>query len=98
MIEAKEQLMGEVAQRLREELKRLRKQVPSGTITKDDEDFIERLRKLGAVIDELPVWPFDARTMRKFLTAYVTPIVAGISAVLMKSFAETTARFLHLLN
>jgi len=96
MLEAKEKLMGEVAQRLRAELTRLRKELPDGTITKDDEDFVERLRKIGAVIDELPVWPFDARTMRKFLTAYVTPLGAGVSAVLIKAFGETIARWLNL--
>jgi hypothetical protein len=98
MLEAKEQLMGEVAQRLRGELERLRKLLPNGTITKEDEDFIERLRKIGAVIDELPVWPFDSRTMQKFLTAYVTPIGAGIGAILIKAFGDKIAHWMHLMR
>jgi hypothetical protein len=79
MLRTKAELMGEVAARLRAELQRLRQLLPAGDISKDDEDLIDRLRKLGAVVDELPVWPFDAGTLRKFLTAYVIPI--GSAAV-----------------
>jgi hypothetical protein len=32
---------------------------------KDDDEVIERLEKLGTVIDELPVWPFEYRTLRR---------------------------------
>jgi hypothetical protein len=79
MLANKTELMSEVAQRLRIELQRLRKELVSGEIRKEDEDLIDRLRKLGAVINELPVWPFDAETLRKFLTAYVIP---GLSAII----------------
>lgn len=77
MLRAKVELVGEVARRLRVELGKLRSQVRSGYIAKEDEELIERLRKLGAIFDELPVWPFDAATLRRFLTAYVTPLVTG---------------------
>ncbi len=30
------------------------------------------------MIEELPVWPFDAGTLRKFLTAYAIPIVSSV--------------------
>jgi hypothetical protein len=46
-------------------------------VTKEDEELIERLRKMCAAIDELPVWPFDPGTLRKFMTAYVIPIVSA---------------------
>lgn len=78
MLRTKTELMSEVAQRLRVELGRLRRHLPSGEITKEDEELIERLRKVGAVIDELPVWPFDAGTLRKFLTAYVVPLAGAL--------------------
>jgi hypothetical protein len=42
------------------------------------------LRKIGAVIDELPVWPFDATTLRRFLTAYVVPALGAASVPLLK--------------
>jgi hypothetical protein len=75
----KAELMSEVARRLRVELERLRTQLQGGAISKDDEELIERLRKIGAVIDELPVWPFDAGTLRRFLTAYAVPVLTTVS-------------------
>ena len=93
MLKSKTELMGAVARRMRVELERLRAQLRTGPITKEDEELVERLRKIGAVINELPVWPFDAGTLRKFLTAYVIPIVgaAGYPAVKMAfDFFEIT--------
>jgi hypothetical protein len=42
------------------------------------------LRKIGAVIDELPVWPFDAGILRKFLTAYITPLLSAVGYPVLK--------------
>lgn len=78
MLRTKNELMGEVAQRLRVELQRLRSELAHGLITKEDEELVDRLRKVGGVIDELPVWPFDANTLRKFLTAYVLPVLGAV--------------------
>jgi multisubunit Na+/H+ antiporter MnhE subunit len=86
MLKNKNELMSEVAQRLRTELDRLRGQLPSGSITKDDEDLIERLRKIGAVIEGLPVWPFDASTLRRFVTAYIVPVASGVGIPAAKAF------------
>jgi hypothetical protein len=82
MLRNKAQLMSKVALRLRVELDHLHAGLASGAITAEDEGLIERierLRKIGALIDELPVWPFDAATLRKFVTAYVLPIVSSVS-------------------
>jgi len=84
MLKNKSELMREVALRIRKELERLRVELPCGKITKDDGKLIERLRKIGEVIDELPVWPFDAGTIRKFLTAYAIPILGSIGFPLLK--------------
>jgi hypothetical protein len=78
MLATKSQLMAEVAQRLRKELQRLRGELPQGTITQEDEDLVNRLRKMGEFLEELPVWPFDAATFRKFLTAYLAPLVSTL--------------------
>jgi len=78
MLRTKSELMREVANRLRVELQRLRGQLQSGSISKEDEELIDRLRKIGALVDELPVWPFDATTVRKFLVAYVVPVLSGL--------------------
>jgi len=94
MLRTKTELMSEVAQRLRIELQRLRKQLTSGQITKEDEELIDRLRKVGAVINELPVWPFDAGTLRKFLTAYVIPVLSAVGLPLMKSNISAVLKWL----
>jgi hypothetical protein len=81
----KSELMGEVAQRLRRELVRIRTLLlTSGPISREDEELIDRLRKIAAVIDELPVWPFDARILRRFLAAYVTPMMSAIGYPILK--------------
>lgn len=78
MLRTKTELLAEVALRLRAELHRMRVQLNSGVITKEDEELIDRLRKIGNVIDELPVWPFDAATLRKFIAAYIIPAIGSI--------------------
>jgi hypothetical protein len=86
MRENKDNLMNAVAKRTRQELDSLylrlisdptKDEQASGPITKEDEELIDRLRKIAIVIDELPIWPFDAATLRKFLTAYAIPIISG---------------------
>ena len=85
MLRTKSELMSEVARRVRVELQRVRAKInKEEPITKEDEELIDRLRKIGAVIDELPVWPFDAGTWRKFLTAYVIPVVGSVGYPLAK--------------
>jgi hypothetical protein len=89
MLRSKSELMSEVAQRLRVELHRLRTQLPSGPITGEDEALIDRLRKVGAIIDELPVWPFDAGTLRRFVTAYLIPFAGALVYPLVTRFIES---------
>jgi hypothetical protein len=74
MIHARDEWTREVAQLLRAEFERLRGKIQTGEVTRSDEESIDRLRKVGAVIEELPIWPFDARTLRTFGTAYVVPV------------------------
>jgi hypothetical protein len=94
MVRMKSDLMSEVARRLRIELARLRVQLASGTITKEDEELIDRLRKVGAVIDELPVWPFDTATLRTFVTAYVVPVASAVAYPVCRALLkELTRRF-----
>ena len=81
MVRSKSEWMTEVAQRLRVELARVRENLANGDVSKNDEELIQRLQKFGDLIEGFPVWPFDARTVRKFLTAYVVPIVGSIGSV-----------------
>jgi hypothetical protein len=79
MQEAKRDWTHEVARVVRVELDRIRLQLAKNQITKPDEESLDRLRKVGAAIDELPIWPFDATTLRKFSTAYVLPVLLPIA-------------------
>jgi hypothetical protein len=88
MLRNKAQLMSKVAQRLRIKLDDLYARMASGEITAEDEESIQRLRRLNAVIDELPIWPFDAPTLRKFLTAYVLPIVSSFGLSVVKVLVD----------
>lgn len=83
MVRTKAELLGEVAQRLRRELQRLRRELAEGELRQEDEELIDRLRKVGGVIDELPVWPFDAHTLRRFFAAYVTPLLGAVAVALL---------------
>jgi hypothetical protein len=58
-------------------------------VSKEDEDTIERLRKMSALVEELPVWPFDALTLRKFATAYLVPVVTSAALALLRPLLET---------
>jgi hypothetical protein len=93
MLRTKSELMSQIAQRLRVELERLRQQLEGGQITKDDEELIDRIRKVGVVVDELPVWPFDTGTLRKFLTAYVVPLLGAFG---VKPLLELAGKWLHI--
>ena len=74
MRRAKREWSSEIAGLQRAELERLRDTIRNGKSSETDDKVIDRLRKLGAMLDDLPVWPFDARTVRTFATAFVVPL------------------------
>lgn len=74
MQNAKKEWTHEFARVVRVEIDHLREQITGNKVTEFDEKSIERLRKVRAAIDELPIWPFDPGTLRKFATAYVIPV------------------------
>jgi hypothetical protein len=78
MLRDKQLATEEVAARLRVEFERIRREIPAGAIPRSDENLIKRLRWIGGAIDELPVWPFDGATLRKFATAYAIPVGAAL--------------------
>lgn len=84
MLREKRKWSSEVARLLRAEFARLRDAIRDGEIADTDEKVLERLRKFGALIDELPVWPFDARTLRTFATAFVVPIALPLLGKLIQ--------------
>lgn len=88
MLRTKTELMCEVAKRVRVELHNIRIKIHSGQILKEDEELIDRLRKIAAVIDELPVWPFDAGTLKRFFASYAVPVLTTVGLPLAKSVYE----------
>jgi hypothetical protein len=78
MLRSKAEWINEVQQGLGVEFEGLRARMRAGQITKDDEDLVERLRKISLVAADLPVWPFDARTLRRFMTAYLVPAALSL--------------------
>ena len=92
MLRAKNALMDDVAQRLRIELAKTSVALRNGSVTKEDEEMLDRLRKIGRLIEELPVWPFDATTLKKFITAYILPILGLIAYPAVGALIEFAAQ------
>lgn len=86
MQHAKKEWTHEFARLVRVEIDRLRGQLTGNTVSQVDEKSIERLRQVGAAIDELPIWPFDPSTLRKFATAYVVPLALPLIGQAIKVF------------
>jgi hypothetical protein len=84
MLKNKHALMRVVASRMRVHLDELQSRAPSDNITEEDDKLIERLRKIGGVISDMPVWPFDAVTLKKFIAVYVLPVASFVIPKLIK--------------
>lgn len=87
MIRNKDELINDVAKRLRLELDRVRVKLQSGPVSKEDEEIIERLRKISQMTGDMAVWPFDSQTLRKFVTAYMVPLVTSVGIPLFKKIS-----------
>jgi hypothetical protein len=82
---AKQHWTHEFAALVRSEIDKLHVKISANDASEIDEKSIERLRKVGATLDELPIWPFDPATLRKFATAYfVPPVVLPLLAKLVQ--------------
>jgi hypothetical protein len=86
--------ISEIEQSLQVEFERLRAKIRTVQTTKEDGELVERLRNLSTVVDELPVWPFDASTLRKFLTAYTVPLAVSLLGKLAPISLEWFRRLL----
>jgi hypothetical protein len=81
MLGSKAFLMRRVAGRIQAEFERLDQKIPSGCVTKEDEELVERWRKIGSVVRDLPVWPFDDIVLRKFFAAYIIPLFGAATSI-----------------
>lgn len=88
---AKRRWKHQFAEVVRTEIDDLRDQIRAKQYDKLDEKLVDRLRKFGTAIDELPIWPFDSATLRKFGAAYlaptvILPLLASLVKVLQRLF------------
>ena len=86
MLAMRDELMKVVSRRMRIELDRLNLQMNSEAINKEDADSIEMLQKIASVVDLLPTWPFDASIMRRFIVAFVIPLISSLIAKAISIF------------
>lgn len=99
MQNSRDELMGIVAKRIRSELKRIRGLLESdAAVTREDEDLIERLQKVNSIVEQFPVWPFDARTRHKFFTAYLAPLFTSAIPVISSLILPYLATSFPFLN
>ena len=88
MLRNKAQLMSEVAQRIRLELGRIRKRLPSELITREDEELVERLRRFSSVISEPPGMAIRHRYFSEVSRAYIVPVLAALGSVAMETLIK----------
>ena len=85
MLRSKATLMGELSDRLRADFTAIRGRLKDDGLVDADLQTLERLKKVGSMIEGLPVWPFDARTLRTFGSAYLVPLVLPLLSKLVES-------------
>lgn len=78
MLDAKRREQERVGHRLREEYLTVLGSVEAGGVAKEAMESLDRLRDLKRVVDGIPVWPYDAATRRRFLSAYASPVVVWL--------------------
>ena len=88
MIRFKSELLNDFAHQLQDELGKLRRKIEESSIAKTEGDLIVKLKNIMNLIEELPVWPFDTRTINKFVIAYVAPAAGSLVIPLLKKYVE----------
>jgi len=83
MLSAKEKEQETVAARLQDEYARIMKELEQRSMSEEDGDLIDRLQKLKSLVDQIPVWPFDTITLRKFFAAYISPLLTVLISLLI---------------
>lgn len=78
MKRTKSEMLREFARKIDRAYQELSK---SDRLTKEQQEEMLSLHRLGELAGDLPVWPFDSRTRRKFLTMYILPILGFIGSM-----------------
>lgn len=96
MEEDKNQVISLVASGITFEFNKLKTKILNGTITEDDETKIFRYKKIGELAENLPVWPFDTTTLRKFFSAYIIPLGTMIYTLFQEKIIQVLKQLLSL--
>lgn len=83
MLSAKNIEQGKVATALERAYRGIIEKLKQRPMEKEDEELIERLQKLKAIVNRIPVWPFDTSTLRRFFAAYLTPFLTAFISLLI---------------
>lgn len=83
MQSARESEQARVATKLQYEYTRIMDELENRSIAKEDEELIDRLQKLKALVNRIPVWPFDISTLRRFVTVYILPFLTVLVSILI---------------
>ena len=83
MSESKKEMALPISRQLEGHLRGIVGPSRSHVMTKDDRESIQRLRSLAKLVADIPVWPFDSTTLRKYLGAYVAPMIFSVAPVLV---------------
>ena len=89
MANEKARLSGLVSKRISVQLSKVLDETENVGISRQDEEQIVRLQRLAELIGRLPVWPFDATTLKRFFTSYVFPIVALLLSWIYNTYGSS---------
>jgi len=81
----KERALGRIASRISQRYAMVMAAIEERGISRTDDQELSRLKDLSALVSRMPVWPFDVVTMKRFLTAYIAPVVVLLSPGLVNA-------------
>jgi hypothetical protein len=79
---------GIVAKCLSDGYKQALETMATGTLPESEWHRLSRLREFKKIVDHIPVWPLDAVTLRRFLTAYAVPMLAYPASEAVRFFVN----------
>ena len=80
MAREKETVLDKIGRALEERTRHIQCRLHTDGVPEAEGAAVERLLKFRALAKAMPVWPFDVDTLRKFITAYVGPILAMLAS------------------
>lgn len=84
MKRVKREVLHDIHDRFAEVNTRILGHLSSGSpISADDMDEFSRLRELHSMAKSMPVFPFDTRTVRAFVTSIVTPVLLVVLQIVL---------------